>query len=346
MFRRRGRRREKKCEKQIEKITGISAESVRRRVRAGISDDGMTQRYCAARGNGRRRRFRRSACIAAVVMILICLSAMAFAGIPDFRTLFWERGAEKVKDTGSLPGLENEDIRFAVEDAVSDDSVLYLVFSLESLSEEGRKIIEENPAWVVMNMMEYSGGSSSAERAERPLSGIRCSPLKELNKGRKKYFRAEITLNGAEKISFRMEEGGEKIEVPAELNPESLRFELFTDREAEDRIAGTGGEIPEEAGLAGNGWILKEIVVTKLSYRVTCLVRKDGSAPELPWIEIVYTDGSSQPLAEISGGSYSADTAGKKQFYEINDFGTFKEIRNMEDIKAVRIAGKEYFPVR
>lgn len=329
-------------------LTGISAESVRQRVREGLADAGENR---TAKGRLPGSRLRRSVCIAAAVIALLSLSVMAFAGILDFRTLFWEEGAESVRDTGSLPALETEDVRFIVEDAVSDDSMMYLIYSLESLSEEGKRIVEEDPLWTIMKMMEYSyHDSSSEEGRENSNIGVFCSPLEELNEGDKRYFCVKIPLKGIEKISFCMEEGGQKTEVPMNLNPESVRFELFSNEEAEERIAGKEDEAAAESGLAGDGWILKDIVVTKLSLRVTCLVKTATSGYQLPWIEIVYADGSSQPVAEILGGAYSGDPEGsevgeEKSFYELNDFGTFRQVQNLGSIKAVRIAGKEYYPV-
>ncbi len=348
MFRGKKIRKRQQCERRIEMLTGISAESVRQRVRAGLADAGENR---TAEGRVPGSRLRRSVCIAAAVIALVSLSVMAFAGILDFRTLFWEEGAGDVRDTGSLSALETEDVRFIVEDAVSDDSMMYLIYSLESLSEEGKRIVEEEPIWTLMNMMECSyRDSSGEEESENANIGVFCSPLEELNEGDKRYFRVKIPLKGIEKISFCMEEGGQKAEVPMSLNPESIRFELFSDDEAEARISEKEDEVAAESGLAGDGWILKDIVVTKLSLRVTCLVKTGTAGYRLPWIEIVYADGSSQPVAEILGGAYSGDPersedGEEKGFYEINDFGTFRQVQNPESIKAVRIAGKEYYPV-
>ena len=348
MFRGKSLRKRQICERQIETLTGISLESVRRRVREEAAGT-ENRREIPVRYS--RSRLRRCICVAAAVALLACLSAMTFAGILDFRTLLWGGETEKVRDSGCLPSLENGDIRFTVEDAVSDDTMMYLVYSLESLSEKGTQIIENNPVWIVMDNMEISfSDTSGGKEGTHRYTGVLCSPLKELNRGVKKYFRAEIPLNGVEKISFRMEEGGETADLPMSLNPENVRFELFSDEEAEDWAAGKGREIPAESGLTGEGWILKEIMVTKLSFRVTCFVRNESAGRELPWIEIVYDDGSSLPLADIAAGGYSADSGEPEwkesgEFHRESEFGTFSEVQNPEEIKAVRIAGKEYFTV-
>lgn len=382
------RRRMGLSEREIEKLTGISQDSVRRRVfseiegkekaqdAAGyseleISSVSSAEERCRALNKkktlgsgGRPRRFhRRIWYLAVIVFLLICIGTAVFAVNIDFRKNYFGEGSDKVNNSSALRSLENGDIRYTVEDTISDGDTLIIVYSVEGLSDAGKVRVGsgdfllgrasvgrtgmQGPIHLSFESTEKNGDARSG------FDSIIVAPLTEYSTENHRFYQIKMEFTGNCNVKTWLEGCDEVLEIPVDLNPERMEFDIA------GKISDTGETNTVRGSSAENGWEIKKVRITKVKMSMDVAVTAEYSEQGIDFfaehVSFIYKDGTVKNAEKMLNDRTSSgyfrnksqyiDPVGEKEENEKMNYtlkGHFWDIPDFDQIEGILVDGVKY----
>ena len=372
-------------EREIERLTGISLDSVRNRVFSEIegkeraqdaTGDGELEisSVSSAERNrralnkrktlssGRSRRFhRRIWYLAVIVFLLICIGTAVFAVNIDFRKNYFGEGSDKVNNSSALRSLENGDIRYTVEDTISDGDTLIIVYSVEGLSDTGKIWVDSGD--FLFGPFRKSGAQEqihlsfeSDEKDEEEQTGfdsIIITPLTEYSTENHRFYQIIMEFTGNCDVKTWLEGCDEVLEIPVDLNPESMEFDIA------GKNSDTGETNTVRGSSAENGWEIKKVRITKVKMSMDVAVTMEYSSQDIDFfaehVSFIYKDGTVKNTKEMLNDSNHSsilraespfsDPVGEKEANEKADYtlkGHFWDIPDFDQIEGILVDGVKY----
>ena len=373
-------------EREIERLTGISLDSVRNRVfseiegkekaqdAAGYSELEISSVSSAERNrralnkrktlsSGRSRRFhRRIWYLAVIVFLLICIGTAVFAVNIDFRKNYFGEGSDKVNNSSALRSLENGDIRYTVEDTISDGDTLIIVYSVEGLSDAGKiwansgdsmfgpasvgKMGKQGPIHLSFESKEKDGDSRVG------FDSIMITRLTEYSAENHPFYQIKMEFTGNCNVKTWIEGCDEVLEIPVDLNPESMEFDIA------GKISDTGEANPVGGSSAEDGWEIKKVRITKVKMSMDVAVTTEYSEQSIDFfaehVSFIYKDGTVKNAKKMLNDKASSgyfdrsqyiDSVGEKEENEKTYYtlkGHFWDIPDFDQIEGILVDGVKY----
>lgn len=343
--------------REIEKLTGVSQDSVRRRVLAEVEIQGRKKCY--------RKFIWRKNCIrlVVIVLLLICIGTAVFAVGIDFRKNYFGEGSDRINSNSALKSLENGDIRYTVEDTISDGDTLIIVYSVEGLSDEGKARVRSGDFLFGKASIGRTGKegpihlSFEADEKEQKeqigFDSIIITPASQNSTENHPFYQVLMEFTGNCKVKTWLDGCDEVLEIPINLNPESIEIDLTEDLSDDGTEYNKIGE--DEEGR----WKMKKVRITKVKMSMQVSVSREYELPRIDFfaehIALVYRDGTVKSAADfLNDGTYSCricddgvfdlscEESEEPEEYDYILKGHFWDIPDIDQIESIMVDGVEF----